>query len=331
MSKAKKTPVISSFVTLAEQVPLKSPLGIALSVGNVCDFKCQYCDFANLTKEQQENTGFKYHQMTMREFEIFANQLNSFEVPIKQLTFVSHGETLLNKNLPDMIKRIKEDGTAEMVKVTTNGNKLTHELSKRLIDAGLDLIKISIQGITEEKYFEICRTKVDLDKLREQIKFFYENKRQCKVYVKTLDVALEEGEEELFYNMFEDICDNIFIEQCFGNMAKSTESNKLDMYIEEMKICPMPFYTVPIDVMGNVTPCCRLSQSVNGQKSVIGNIFQKEIKDIWIEDFYKLQKALLKGNLEEGHICKNCNMFRSIAKQGDLLDNHVNEILLRYV
>lgn len=329
--KAKKTPIISPMLTLAERVPLKTPLGIALSIGNICDFKCRYCDFANVTEEQKKEIGFKYHQMTMEEFDIFAEQLKAFDEPIKQLTFVSHGETLLNKELPKMIKRLKDDNMVGSVKITTNGNQLTHELSLKLIDAGLDLIKISIQGVTEEKYYDVCRTRVDLEKLREQIQFFYDNRKQCKVYIKVLDVALDEGEEEVFYSMFENMCDNIFIEQCFGDMAKSSDANKLDMYMGDMKICPMPFYTFPIDVMGNVMPCCRLSEVAFGKKSIIGNIFEKDLKNIWDEDFYELQKELLADELEEGHICKNCDMFYSIAKEGDMLDQHVAEILKRYM
>lgn len=328
--KAIKSPIVGGLIPLADRVPLKQPLGVALSIGNICDFRCKYCDFANISEQEKKRNGYVPHQMKMQEFDEFATQLKEFEQPIKQLTFVSHGETILNPNLPDMIARIKKDGSAEVVKVTTNANRLTKEVSDALIEAGLDLIKISIQGLTGERYLQVCQTKVEIDRLLKQIKYFFDNRRQCKVYIKILDVALQEGEEAKFFDMFGDIADNIFIEQCFGEMAKSEKSNKLNMSVSNINICPMPFYTFPIDVMGNVSPCCRLSKSVDGERAVIANIYEKNLKQIWEEDFYQLQQRLLTNTVEEAHICNGCKLYFSIAKFEDKLDEKLDEILQRY-
>jgi len=321
---AKNEPIVSKLEKLSEKVPLKVPYGISISIGNICDFKCVYC---NSNQEKPE-------LMKLDDFKRIADQLGEFGEPVRQISFVSRGETILNKDLPLMIKIIKDGNLAKNVKVLTNDNQLTPALSDKLIQAGLDLLKISLQGISSEKYMEICRTNIDFNKFVNQIKYFYEHRNSCKLHLKVIDMALDENEEPKFYNLFGDICDYIFIEKLTGDIIPNKNYNRFNYNINNMNICPLPFYTMKIEHNGNKNPCCQVNEFKYGKKAVVAKCLGgdniKNIKQIWNEEYKNIQLELIKESISEDSICYNCRKYIVIEKENNMLDNEKNNILGRY-
>lgn len=307
---------------LYQALPLDTPFGITISPCNICDFRCIYCGLTN----KQRNVSM----LTLEQFRVLADQLAAFPQPIKQISFVANGETILNPELPNMIALLKQRGLAGQVKVITNANRLTHTYADRLIDAGLDTLKVSLQGITSEKYQEICKTAVDFDRLKEQLFYFYEHRKQCCLHIKVIDIALDDGEEEQFYQMFDGHADSLFVEQCIGEYAlhPSEPTNKFHFNISHMETCSLPFYTLFIDDFGDVFPCCLINRYETSAQPM-GNIFDKPIKDLWDEEFVALQKSLLQKQTPTCAICQGCTRFAACSKPSDIIDGHEHEILER--
>ena len=330
--KAQIKPKVYKLDKLADVIPLDAPYGISISIGNACDFKCVYCVSAmNDTK-----AGHLKH-MSLEEFKLIAEQIAQFEKPIRQVSFISQGETILNQSLPDMVKMLKDRGLANRVKVLTNANRLTPELSDKLIAAGLDVLRISLQGITAENYLKICRTKIDFEAFVNQIRYFYEHRGSCNLHVKIIDIALDEGQEALFYDIFGNISDYIFIEKCTGAYQEylGKDNNGLNRFLHNLsniRICPQPFYFMKIDHNGNVLPCCQVNANIDDGKFVITNCITsgKNLKQIWDVNFRPLQYELLQGDISEEHMCFACERFAEIEKEENILDNDRNEILARY-
>lgn len=67
----------------------------------------------------------------------------------------SMGEPSLNKDLPQMIKYAKDSGVASNVELLSNGTQLTPELTEKLVGAGLDVLRVSLQGVDEWQYKEV--------------------------------------------------------------------------------------------------------------------------------------------------------------------------------
>jgi len=313
---------VNDVIKLADEVPLESPYVITLSTGNICDFRCIYCgQFNNDAKKSAENNIPEL--MSLENFTVLAEQIKEFKKHVKQISFISQGETILNKSLPDMIKIVKENNLAKKTKVLTNAYSLTNEYSDRLIDAGLDQLFISLQGLSSEKYKEICGININYDKFFNQIKYFYKNRGNCKVYIKIIDISLDDNEEDLFNSMYGEYCDYIFIEKCQGKYSKNKDIiNKFGFELKNMEICPTPFYKMWIKHNGDVMPCC--------SGSVVQNIYKKNIKRIWDEDFCKLQIQLLKQEIESNQKCFNCVSFKSREREEDNLDFDREEIIRRY-
>lgn len=307
---------------LYQVLPLDTPFGITISPCNICDFRCIYCGQGN-----QQRTA---SMLTLEQFGVLADQLAAFPQAIKQVSFVANGETILNPALPDMVALLKQRGLAGQVKVITNANRLTHTYADRLIEAGLDTLKVSLQGITSEKYQKICKTAVDFDRIKEQLFYFYEHRKQCSLHIKVIDIALDKGEEEQFYQMFDGHADSLFVEQCIGEYALHPEepSNKFQFDTSHMETCSLPFYTLFIDDFGDVFPCC-LTNRYETSAQPMGNIFQKPIKDLWDEEFMALQKSLLQKQTPTCAICQGCMRFSQFSKPSDIIDGREQEILER--
>jgi MoaA/NifB/PqqE/SkfB family radical SAM enzyme len=63
------------------------------------------------------------------------------------------GEPLSHPHIVDMVKGLKSTGAE--IELITNGTLLSQDLSKQLIDAGLDMLWVSLDGATPESYKDV--------------------------------------------------------------------------------------------------------------------------------------------------------------------------------
>jgi len=59
------------------------------------------------------------------------------------------------------------------VEIITNGLLLTPETSRKLIDAGITNINISVQGVSKERYKETCGVEIDFDEYVKNLSYLY--------------------------------------------------------------------------------------------------------------------------------------------------------------
>ena len=55
-----------------------------------------------------------------------------------------------------MIEYARSQNVADIIEVFTNGSKLNPDLNKALVDAGLQRINISLEGLTSERYLKVA-------------------------------------------------------------------------------------------------------------------------------------------------------------------------------
>nr|WP_325239206.1 radical SAM protein [uncultured Oscillibacter sp.] len=257
--KAKLNTFDMNRINLWEQVPLDTPFQLCIEPTFICNFRCDYCMHA-LDKETLESRGFRFAPMAWSDFEAIVEQLQEFPHNIKKVCFTGFGEPLLDDRLPKMIQMVMETGKVDKTLVITNGSLLTNELSDRLIESGLSELKISLQGMKAEKYRQVCGVKIDFDKFLENIRYFSSHRKQCVLRLKIADVALEEGEEREFYNLFGDLCDFVAIEHIYpqfrGVNAKvidGTDKNRFGFPFTTKQVCSTLFFKLNILQRGQIT------------------------------------------------------------------------------
>lgn len=91
-------------------------------------------------------------RMTEETFENIFNGLKQMD-PIPSVYFGGIGEPLFHPKTIEWIRRIKELGIK--VELITNGTILTEKKSRELIDAGLDVLWVSLDGATPEGFADV--------------------------------------------------------------------------------------------------------------------------------------------------------------------------------
>jgi len=317
---------------LKDVVPLEAPFTINVVTSTVCNFKCNYC-VHSLGILEKENLGFKPALMKWEMFcEIIEQILLMKKLP-KVIFLYGVGEPLCNPELPRMVKYIKERCPEVKVAFISNGLLLNEQLIDSLVEAGLDTIRISIQGLSSQKYQEVCGVSIDYEKFLETLSYLYNHKKQCQVYIKVIDVALEEGEDKRFYNTFENIADRVFIEKCMP-IFEGVEYEKeirdrvtTDRYGNEHKmrqVCPMTFFTLSIMPDGKVRPCYNFKTPV-----LLGNIKEKSLANIWSsEELRSFWMQQLKKERYKNVVCNLCVAPDDVSQKSDELDD-VAEIIMK--
>jgi len=213
-----------------------------------------------------------------------------------------------------MVKYAKEKKCSHRVDTTTNASLLTPEISLEIINAGLDRINISIEGVTVEHYRDFSNYKIDFDKFVDNIRFFYKNRKQCEMVVKTNGDILSQSDRDKFYEIFGDIADGVFIESIMSCWPEfelhEVEVNKeVGIYKQEIKeviVCPYVFYSFSINSDGSAS-ACYLDWS---RKLIIGDVKTQSVKEIWDSPkLIELQKFFLRKERKQHPVCGDCGQM----------------------
>ena len=316
---------------LENVIPLKTPFSLFVEPSDKCNFKCKFCPTSNI--DLMKNTeGRNYGNMDFNLYKKVIDDICEFDDNIKMLHLYQHGEPLLNKYFPEMVRYAKKSGRINRIDTTTNAYLLTNELSIKIIESGLDRINISIEGVNEEQYYQVSNVKINFEKLIENISFFYNNKNRCEVSIKIPGNYISENDKKNFYDVFGNICDFIFVENLSNNWGEfeikdiniDESISTMGEKIQYVDVCPMIFYTISVNSNGSVSPCCADWK----RKVIIGDANNEKIKDIWNgKKLRDLQILFLEGRRKEHSFCSSC--YSPIYSMTDNIDRYKIDILKR--
>eukprot|EP01037_Dinobryon_pediforme_P002305 gene2305-2344_t len=210
-----------------------------------------------------------------------------------------------------MIAYARASDSADIIEVFTNGSKLTPEINSGLISAGLQRINISLEGLTDERYYQVAGVRQNFQEIIDGVRDLYEQKQRAnsdlKIYVKIADQAhalkkesteiflLSEQERKYFLDTFSPICDEIFIEKVVPQWAETQ-----------------------LDKQNEV--------SDRGIKVVIGNVSEQSVSEIWTGALLKeLQVAMIAGKRKCVNFCGSCSAPMVCVEEN--LDPHLDKVI----
>ncbi len=319
-----------SRMELYDRLPLESPLSIHVFPIFYCNLQCQYC-LHSLNKVQLEKMGFQKQSMKFEVYQKMIDDLVLHGWHLKALIFAGHGEPLLHKDIAAMVAYAKEKYVADRVEIVTNGTLLTQELSDALIHAGVDRLRISLQGVTADQYKTMSGVWVDMERFAEQLRYFYQQKRNTEVYIKIIDLALKnQGDYERFEAFCQGTADTHAIEYAIPFVQEidlgALSGNCKQGNRQGSNICSMPFYMMVLLPSGDIAPCCAITPP-----RIFGNVLHNSLKSIWESD--KRREFLLKQL--EGYtgipVCEACTVPQFGLQEGDYLDGHEDELKKIYL
>ncbi|RDU70622.1 radical SAM protein [Helicobacter aurati] len=291
---------------LIELLPLHQPLTMYIDPSNICNFKCSFC-FQSNTNAKKE---MYLTQMSLETFTTILKQLAEFDNPIKMIHLHGFGEPLLNPHFPLFVKLAKESKVSERIATTSNASLLTRDLSRAIIESGLDQIHFSIYGLNDESYKIFSKKSLRFSQIVENIKYFYEHKtlyakeygHNCHVHIKMNKDYFSSQDQVRFLELFGNYADSIYLDGV-ANIWPGidvSDSLRLNLSLEEKEsttvshqyghsfkhgaLCPIVFYQLLVHSNGDISPCCADFQA----KMTLGNVANTTLKEIW-------QQALLQN------------------------------------
>lgn len=310
-------------------IPLQTPFIVNVDPADSCNFECSFCPTGD--RELMKTIGRPLKVMKFDLFKKIIDDLKEFDSPLKVLRLYKDGEPLMNPYFAQMIQYAKESGRVLKVDTTTNASLLTPQKSLEIIEAGLDRINISVEGVNAEQYMNFSKYKIDFDKFVENIRYFYEHRKQCEVVVKINGDTLSEEDKKLFINTFKDIADGVYIEHIMScwpefelrdGLEVNQEHGIYGQEIKEVSVCPYVFYSFSLNSDGQAS-LCFLDWS---RKLLIGDAREESIKDIWLGDKMRdYQKMFLRHERKNHPVCGNCGQMTH--GMPDDIDAFADEIL----
>ncbi|OGI00318.1 MAG: radical SAM protein [Candidatus Melainabacteria bacterium GWF2_37_15] len=315
---------------LADNIPLDTPYVIQIFPVYGCNFRCNYCIHSLNPSERGYIADKKFMDFDL--YKKCIDDILEFPQKIKMLRFAATGEPLLHPQIAEMIEYAAQKKAANSIEIVTNGSLLTPELSNKLINSGLNWLRISIQGVSAKKYKEISDVSIDFEEFVKNIRYFYDNKKDTQIYIKIIDCALSEGEEEKFYQIFGDICDKISVEYLLPAVSQINYAEISNHEFEftqngvkankDIEVCPQVFYMMQVNPEGNIVPCCSMETAY-----IEGNNLQNSLVDIWNgkkrKNFLLMQLNKVK---HKNKICKECQIYKYGAFREDILDDRAEQL-----
>lgn len=295
---------------LQDVIPLETPFVLFIDPSSRCNFRCNFCPTGNrelLQKTHRKNTLLSYDLFTK-----VIDDLEQFDAPLKVLRMYKDGEPFLNPRLADMVRYAKKSGQALSIDTTTNGSLLTPEKALPVVEAGIDQINISLDGMSDEQFKNFTHTAVDFKKFRENIKTLFDNRGNCKILIKTVKEILTPETEKLFFDYFSPIADKIFVEHVAPCWPEFDVTEKVDadlatgIYgqpISAVDTCPYVFYSMSINADGRAS-ICFLDWK---HDYIVGDVSNQSVKAIWHSDaMNRYRLDFLKGERKNMPFCKDC-------------------------
>lgn len=309
---------------LEDVVPLDTPYIVYIDPSGACNLNCSFCP-CNMSAYRKEE---RHKIMDMNLFTKIVDDLKEFPSKIKVVYLFAFGEPLLNKKLCEMIRTLKKANICEEIRLYTNGILLNKERNRELVDSGIDLIRISLNGLNAGDYKEICGCNLDYDSFYENIKDLYAVSRgKAKLAVRASNAFMRETEHtEKFFELYSPIADYVFIEDIIGGVWAQFEEIKLpqnvivqnnwDYQKRNHDICTYTFTTMTIHSNGLVSPCCTDWKF----GAMYGDVREESLVELWNSaKLRKMQLSHLRREKGIYAICDDCS-FRTVDGIDDVAD-----------
>ena len=320
-------------IKLKNALPLRTPYVIYIDPCDTCNFRCKFCPSGN--RELMSKTRGRGHgPMDLKLYKGIIDSLADFPDPVRVIRLYKEGEPLLNPAFASMVRYAKQSPKVLRVDTTTNASMLTPERSLEIIDAGLDRLNISVEGVNAQQYLEFSGHRMDYGSFVDNIAFFYDHKGQCEMNIKINGDILTPEQEEAFYRTFGNITDGISVERTIEYWPKFNEMqvdvdesvSLLGGKSREVQVCPYVFYEMCINSDGSYSLCRFDWSHAMLLDSHVG--FPPTPKKIWDSiTLWQFQQRFLRGERKLLTVlsCPKCG----ILKQGvpEDLDEFAEEIL----
>lgn len=298
---------------------LDFPLKLQIQTNSSCNGRCLFCPYPKISNRLEQGV------MEKALFEKISNELLFSRYP-KTIEFELQNEPLLDERTFEFVKYIKTHNKRIECYLTTNGQLLNRFSVQEIQKSEIDRLIISLNAHTRETYQKISFGFDYENIIRNIIDLASENglKRKISIsFVLTQDSAQEvlkavqywrsKGIETMILELSNRAgaladYESMRLEK---NSIRQNLPKRIGRYLITRIIdilgCPYPFYHINILFNGDVILCFQDWNRV----SVIGNVKDKSIKEVWNSPkMNQVRALLLKKQYSQINCCTFCSEVR---------------------
>jgi hypothetical protein len=267
---------------------------------NLCNAECVMCPRELLSRKR----GF----MDFGLFEKIIREVSGLKrKPVTHLH--GFGEPMLDKLLPERIRLAKACGIKHTY-IVSNASLLSPEMSRKIIAAGLDKMKISFYGTDEESYNNTMKRldfKVTFQNVKDFLRIRKEMKRRHpRLILQYLPTETNQARTDEFRALWEPLIDKQAGDRLnvatLHNYGGGRAYNRMRKKI--VSVCYFPWTSMSVLWDGRVVTCCMDSNGVQ----VLGDLNSQTVKEVWMgpvltgvrDDFRKLR-------YDAYPVCRTCD------------------------
>lgn len=277
-----------------------SPFEWEIDTTNICQLKCPLCHTGLGTIHRDKGT---------MHFDTYTKTIDQIKDYCVWLTLYSWGEPFLNRRIHEFVAYAHQKKIATII--STNLNKpLTEEMAENIITSGLDVMIVSLDGVTQEVY-EQYRVGGILQRVLDNVNLLVEKKRELGYSTPHIEwqfIVMRQNEhqmEEAKQLAAEMGVDSVIFKNVdfpHGMDDKEAAQRWLPRehpeylredpffkpYQEDGLRCWRLWRSAVVNWDGGLAPCCYLTDKAED----FGDVNVNSIKEIWNAEDYTTARGL---------------------------------------
>ena len=327
---------IPKFLSSKNPIPPSTPIRMCIELTNRCNLNCPFCLVG-----QQNNKELTAHDELDRDMggmkiDLCKNIISDAKkFGIKEINLTFQGEPLMYKRkwFLELVDKCKEEGLKSIV--YTNGILLDSKYSRSIIRAGMDEIRFSVDGITQEIY-ELNRVggkfKDVYQNMKDIVKIANEENSKIRLIWQFIVLRNNETQIEKAKTIAEEIGINFELKTFAESVPNSAPKNIRYRRKLQQLPCKDIYQQLMVYWNGDVVPCC---YDLEGDQ-IMGNLKSNTIEEIWNGGKYRNFRKRLKDSIFSPELqpefCKGCLKYSAPQEiQGDLVSKAKAHLLYPFL
>jgi MoaA/NifB/PqqE/SkfB family radical SAM enzyme len=282
------------------------PSQIIVDLTEICNMKCVHCPhpaFALSEHYDARKLDRELHDKLVEEVKVYGKGITQY------LRYTSDGEPLIHPECLDMMAHAKLN-SGVMIALTTNAKLMNDRTQQKILDAGVDVVDISIDAFNADTYSKI-RVGGNLEVTRKHVLGLLDKRTKSSSSLKVVVSFIEQPNNKDEIPEFEKFWKENGADFVVVRRLHSAAGAKLDLAAllwdkvktEVRKPCVYPWERIVLQPSGFLSFCP--ADWTKGSKVI--DYRTTTIRETWTGKFYQdLRDAHMSNNFKCHSFCGNC-------------------------
>jgi radical SAM protein with 4Fe4S-binding SPASM domain len=210
--------------------------------------------------------------------------------------------------------------------ISTNGTLLNKEMCHKILNSGIDILQISVNGLNKDDFEKINQGK-NYGQLINNINYFLsQDLSNIGVHISFVKTAPFEKEINSAVKKWRKSGYDVVVYPVSNRGGALKEYSKYALKRKNLTLmrririavkktllrcCPFPFFQMAVLANGKAILCCHDWE----RKTIIGDLTKQTIHEIWNSDkLNEIRLKIISGRYDEIAACKECSVYKTYTR-----------------